>query len=444
MENIRNQSITNSIENSQSESLVRTWSVSALLRAIGSTLEARFNPVIVQGELSGFSRAASGHCYFSLKDIEGQLRCVLFRRAAGLLDFSPADGLKVEIRGNLGLYEPKGELQFIAESMRLAGDGNLYEQFLRLKKVLEIEGLFATERKRPLLPMPRAIGLVTSLAGAALHDVATTLKRLSPHTPVVIYPASVQGTRAVADLCNAMSLAFEHSVDHQLDVLLLVRGGGSVEDLWAFNDEKLVRMIAASPVPVITGIGHETDFTLADFCADRRAATPTAAAQQSTQSLEALQSVLNLIDEKMQKTIERQLQKHNQQIDWKTSRIGQPSSLLERHQGFLTQRQQAMGRLTEKQLQHQNFQLENQKAKFSRASQSLLQSFKSRIEQAQMRMTPLNPDLILQRGFVWVMDAKTSQPVTHARKIKHAQVLKLQFSDGSIEVKSRSSKQSIG
>ena len=182
---------------------------------------------------------------------------------------------------------------------------------------------------------------------------------------------------------------------------------------------------------------------MADFCADRRAATPTAAAQQSTQTLAALQSVLNSTGEKMQKTIERELQKHSQRIDWTTSRIGQPSSILGKHQGFLTQREQAMSRFAEKQLQHQNFQLKNQKANFHRASQSLLQTFKSRTEQAQMRMTPLNPDLILQRGFVWVMDAKTSQPVTHARKIKHSQVLKLQFSDGSVEVKSRSSKQSI-
>ena len=443
MENICNQSKAISLDKTQGESLVRIWSVSTLLRAISSTLEARFNPVLVQGELSGFSRASSGHCYFSLKDSDGQLRCVLFRRAASLLDFSPTDGLKVEIRGNLGLYEPKGDLQFIAESMRLAGDGNLYEQFLRLKKVLENEGLFTTERKRALLSMPRAIGLVTSLAGAALHDVATTFKRLSPHIPVVIYPASVQGTRAVAELCNALSLAFEHFVEHQLDVLLIVRGGGSVEDLSAFNNENLVRMIAASPIPVITGIGHETDFTLADFCADKRAATPTAAAQQSTQSLADLQSVLNSTGVKIQKTIELQVQNHSQRIDWTTSRIGQPSFVLEKNQGLLTQREQAMGRFAEKQIQHQKFQLENKKAKFYRASLSFLRTFKSRIEQAQMRMTPLNPDLILQRGFVWVMDAKTSQPVTHARKIKQSQVLKLQFSDGSVEVKSRSLKQSI-
>ena len=255
---------------------VRVWPVGSLLRAIADSLEARFNPVAVQGEIAGFSRASSGHCYFSLKDEQGQVRCAMFRRAAGLLDFSPSDGQLVELRGRLGVYEPRGELQLVVESMRQAGQGNLFEQFLALKAKLEAEGLFEVDRKRPLPLLPRAIGVVTSLGAAALHDVVSALQRRAPHIPVVIYPASVQGGQAAGELREALLKAYRRE---EVDVLLLVRGGGAMEDLWAFNDEQLARTIVASPVPVVSGVGHETDFTIADFCADVRAPTPTAAAE---------------------------------------------------------------------------------------------------------------------------------------------------------------------
>ena len=261
----------------------RVWPVGSLLRAIADSLEARFNPVAVQGELAGFSRASSGHCYFSLKDGQGQIRCAMFRRAASLLDFSPRDGQLVELRGRLGVYEPRGELQLVVESMRQAGQGTLFEQFLQLKARLEAEGLFDTARKRPLPVMPRAIGVVTSLGAAALHDVVTALQRRAPHIPVVIYPASVQGAQAAGELRGAVLKAGERRSTDQVDVLLLVRGGGAMEDLWAFNDEALARAIVASPMPVVCGVGHETDFTIADFCADVRAPTPTAAAELCAQ-----------------------------------------------------------------------------------------------------------------------------------------------------------------
>lgn len=237
------------------------WPVGSLLRAIADSLEARFNPVAVQGELFGFSRASSGHCYFSLKDEQGQIRCAMFRRAAGLLDFSPRDGQLVELRGRLGVYEPRGELQLVVESMQQAGHGSLFEQFLQRKSMLEAEGLFATARKRPLPLMPRAIGVVTSLGAAALHDVVTALQRRAPHIPVMIYPASVQGAQAAGELRGALLKAAERQATDQVDVLLLVRGGGAMEDLWAFNDELLARAIIAAPMPVVCGVGHETDFS---------------------------------------------------------------------------------------------------------------------------------------------------------------------------------------
>ena len=261
------------------------WSVGALCRAIADTLQARFNPVRVSGEISGFSRAASGHCYFSLKDDAGQLRCAMFRRAAMALDFSPQDGERVEVEARLSVYEPRGDLQLVVEDMRRAGQGHLFEQFLKLKARLEVQGLFDAARKRTLPRMPRAIGLVTSNGAAALNDVVTALERRVPHIPVLLAPASVQGLQAPAELVRALQALYARTGTGAdgtppVDVILLVRGGGSIEDLWAFNDEQLVHTIAQSPVPVVCGVGHETDFTLADFVADLRASTPTAAAKR--------------------------------------------------------------------------------------------------------------------------------------------------------------------
>ena len=256
----------------------RVWSVGALVNAVAALVDQGFPACTVSGEIAGFSRAASGHCYFTLKDANGaaSMRCAMFRRAATLLDFAPAEGQRVELRGRLGVYEPRGELQFIAEGMRAAGAGALYERFLRLRARLEAEGLFDPAAKRPLPRHPRAIGIVTSLAGAALHDVATTLARRSPHVGVVVYPSAVQGVDAPAALCAAIRLAGER---REVDVLVLCRGGGSLEDLWAFNDERVVRAVRAAPMHVVSGVGHETDVTLADLAADLRAPTPTAAAE---------------------------------------------------------------------------------------------------------------------------------------------------------------------
>ena len=231
----------------------------SLCRAVADTLDLRFNPVSVQGEISGFARAASGHCYFSLKDEGGQIRCAMFRRAAGALDFSPRDGEQVQVQGRLGVYEARGDLQLVVESMQRAGQGALYEQFLRLKARLEAEGLFDAERKRPLPEQPRAIGVVTSPGAAAWHGVMTALQRRVPHIPVRLAPAQVQGQGAAATLVQALQQVYawtaeDHPSEPPIDVILLVRGGGSLEDLWCFNDEQLARMLAQSPVPVISGV----------------------------------------------------------------------------------------------------------------------------------------------------------------------------------------------
>ena len=253
----------------------KIWPVGALCRAIADALDARFNPVAVRGEISGFTRASSGHCYFTLKDDSGQIRCAMFRRAASLLSRLPRDGDQVEALGRLGVYEARGELQLVVESLRPVGQGALFEEFLRLKQKLEAEGLFDAARKRPIAPMPRAIGVVTSLSAAAWHDVMTALQRRVPHIPVLLSPAQVQGAEAAPTLVKALKSLY---LQPEVDVILLVRGGGARTDLATFDHELIARTIATLDVPVFTGIGHEIDTSVADVVANRSFKTPTACA----------------------------------------------------------------------------------------------------------------------------------------------------------------------
>src|SRR5712671_747579 len=250
--------------------------VSELLRSVRDTLERRFPLLWVRGELSNLSQAASGHLYFTLKDGTAQVDCVMFRSRAAALDWELREGAQVEARALVTMYEPRGRFQLNVEAMRLAGLGPLYERFLRLKEKLEGEGLFDPAAKRAPPEFPRAIGVVTSLQAAALRDVLTTLARRNRTLPVIVYPVPVQGEGAARRI--AMMLATANS-RAECDVLLLVRGGGSIENLWQFNEEALARAIRASRIPVVVGVGHESDFTIADFAADRRAPTPTAAAE---------------------------------------------------------------------------------------------------------------------------------------------------------------------
>ena len=303
----------------------QAWSVAALVRALADTLFARFGVVTVQGEISGFTRAASGHCYFVLRDETAQLRCVMFRQRAALADFDPRDGQRVEIKAAVGLYEPRGELQLTVESMRPTGQGALLEEFLRLKSRLQAEGLFDAARKRALPAYPRVVGIITSPQAAALHDVLVTLGRRSPQVRVVIYPASVQGVSAPADLLRALQAANSR---REVDVLLLVRGGGAMEDLWAFNDEQLARALAASHLPVVCGVGHETDFTMADFAADVRAATPTAAAELCAPALADLRMATAQLRRALAQAAQRTLARELQRLDRLHLRLPSPERTL--------------------------------------------------------------------------------------------------------------------
>lgn len=417
----------------------RLWQVGALCRAVAGALDAQFNPVSVGGEISGFTRAASGHCYFSLKDDTGQLRCAMFRRAAALLDFAPRDGDRVEVRGRLGVYEARGELQLVVESMRPAGQGTLFEQFLKLKAKLELEGLFDPARKKPLPSLPRSLGIVTSLGAAALHDVVTALQRRVPHMSVTLAPASVQGEGAPRELCQALTSLYAMAQKPAsaeaapLDVILLVRGGGSMEDLWAFNDEELVRTMARSPVPIICGVGHETDFTLADFVADLRAPTPTAAAELVSETTTALLGLADGLGSRLQDAVERFVDRQSQRVDLATSRLGRPSNLAQRQRLVLSSVEQRM--------QHSaRMALHVRKTEIAQLSQELLpvlgrtwQRSQDRTQRAALRLGLLDPSLVLKRGYAW-LTLDNGHTLTSAAQAKPGQHVRASLTDGTVDL----------
>lgn len=308
--------------------------VSQLLRSVRDTLERRFPLMWVRGELSNLSRAPSGHCYFTLKDDGAQVDCVMFRSRFTAVDFELRNGAQVEVRALVSLYEPRGRFQLTVEAVRPAGLGPLYERFMRLKKKLEEEGLFDAAVKRPIPEHPRAIGVLTSLAAAALRDVLTTLARRNPAIPVIVYPAPVQGEGAAARIAAMLAKANARA---ECEVLLLVRGGGSLEDLWAFNEEALARAIRASAIPVVVGVGHESDFTIADFAADRRAPTPTAAAELVSPSRAELAARLAECARGLAREMRRQLQYASQAVDACARRLVHPAQRLRSYEQMLTQ-----------------------------------------------------------------------------------------------------------
>ncbi|WP_462320160.1 exodeoxyribonuclease VII large subunit [Halochromatium sp.] len=279
------------------------YTVSRLNAEVRAVLDGSFPLLWVQGELSNCSQPASGHLYFSLRDAASQVRCAMFRSKRRLLSFQPVNGQQVLIRARIGLYEPRGDYQLIVEQMEPAGDGALRLALEQLKRRLAAEGLFADERKRPLPDYPRQLGLITSASGAAVHDVLTVLGRRFPLLPVLIYPSAVQGTAAAENLIAAIELANRR---RDCDLLILARGGGSLEDLMAFNDEALARVIRASELPIVTGIGHEVDLSIADLAADRRGATPSAAAELVAPDIAQVQRHLQTLTTRLE-TAQRRL-----------------------------------------------------------------------------------------------------------------------------------------
>ena len=409
--------------------MARVWSVGALVLAVADALAARFGSCTVRGELSGFSRAASGHCYFTLKDAQGAqatLRCAMFRRAAGLLDFAPRDGLQVEMRGRVAVYEPRGELQFVVEAMRALGAGSLYEQFLALKAKLDAEGLFAAAHKRELPRYPQRIGVVSSLGAAALHDVLTALARRAPQVEVIVYPSLVQGAEAPAALVAALALAARRA---EVDTLILARGGGSLEDLWAFNDERVVRAVAASPIPVVCGVGHETDITLADFAADLRAPTPTAAAELAAPVRDELRVQLDALAQRARRQMSQRIEREAQRLDQRTLQLSRPTQLLARQAQQLQALDARRRQSVRSALRAAGEAQQRQSQRLRRAHAAALVQSGLQLSALAGRLQALDPQRVLSRGYAWVTDA-AGRAVISARAVEVGQSLVTVWHDG--------------
>ncbi len=415
------------------------WSVSRLNAEVRAVLDGSFPLLWVQGELSNLSQPASGHIYFTLKDEAAQVRCAMFRFKRRLLQFKPANGEQVLIRARVGLFEPRGDYQLIAEHMEPAGEGALRVELDRLKQRLAAEGLFDEGKKRPLPTFPRQVGLITSASGAALHDLLTVLRRRLPLLPVLIYPAQVQGEDAAATLIEALELANRRA---ECDLLILARGGGSLEDLMAFNDEGLARAIRASEIPVVTGIGHEVDFSIADLAADRRGATPSAAAELATpsvehlaQKLQSLQRRLPAAQRRTQEALQRKLdhasrhlrllhpmarlEQLSQKLDGLEARIRATLSVrLARAQASLRSEAGRLLRATPlRYVESEGRSLLALNARLERAGAHLMSDRTERLASIAQRLDALSPLSTLARGYSIVTLAATGQLVRDATTV---------------------------
>lgn len=411
----------------------RVWGVAGLLEAVSQSLAERFSVVVVGGEISGFTRAASGHCYFGLKDADGQpasLRCAMFRRAAAMLDFAPGEGVLVELRGRVAVYEPRGELQFVVEAMRRAGAGTLYEQFLKLRTRLAAEGLFDADAKRALPAHPRRLGVITSAAGAALHDVLTALARRAPQVEVVVYPSPVQGAEAPPALVRALQTANARA---EVDVLLLVRGGGSLEDLWAFNDERVVRAVASSALPVVCGVGHETDVTLCDLAADLRAPTPTAAAELAAPSREGLLQQLAGLERSLALRTDHRLQTLAQRLDRLALRLSRPSDTLARQRRLLELLAQRAAAAPRRRVEMQTQRLAHLEQRHARAHRDILARQRTRLEALEARLQALDPQHVLARGYAWLDDGQGGA-ITSVQALQPGREVRAVLADGAADM----------
>ena len=383
-------------------------SVGDLNRAIASSLEERFDSVWVSGEISNFKAYDSGHWYFSLKDEEGQIRCVMFRGRNSQVGFMPQSGDLVEVSANLGLYVPRGDIQLTVQSLRRAGMGGLYEAFLRLKAKLANEGLFDAERKRDIPSHPRSIGIITSPQAAALKDVLSTLARRAPHIPIVIYPTLVQGPDAPAGIMAALKAAEK---EHAVDLLLLVRGGGSIEDLWAFNDEQLAYAIAQSPIPVVSGVGHEPDVTIADFVADLRAPTPTGAAELAAPRKDQLLQELAAIEQALLQRATQRIEREAQTLDQLALRLNHALPNPDRMREQITNWQQRLN-------QAWNVRVDNLKRNQSHFA-------------AQLEM--LNPQRTLERGYAVILNNQ-KQAARHPKQLNTDTSFEIRLAEGQVQV----------
>ena len=427
-------------------------SVSALNRLARETLERRFPLLWVCGEISNLTRAASGHLYFTLKDANAQVRCTMWRNRAQLLPFRPENGMHVEARALPTLYEPRGDFQLGVEALRAAGQGNLFEAFLRLKDRLAAEGLFDEAAKRALPLYPRRLGVVTSPAAAAWQDVLAALRRRAPQLEIVLYPAPVQGEGAGERLAAAVRTASQRAATDGIDLVLLVRGGGSIEDLWAFNDEALARAIRASTIPVVSGVGHETDFTIADFAADLRAATPTGAAELASAGYHAARQEVAVLAQSVSAAMRHRLLTLEQRTDRVAMRLLHPRDRLRQARAQQEQlsarmqlamarrleRSRAMQSVMEARLHAQRPDLAAQQERCVRAAARLLQARERIFARQEERLATLAthlqhlaPQAVLERGY-GIARAADGRILRDATRVDSGEAISVQLAIGRL------------
>ena len=426
--------------------------ISELNRRARALLENSFSPLWVSGEISNLTQHASGHWYFSLKDEKAQVRCVMFRHRNQYLDFAPKEGMQVEARVLVSLYEARGDFQLNVETMRPGGLGALYAAFAKLKAKLEAEGLFDPARKRELPAFPRQIGIITSPHAAALRDVLTTLKRRMPAIPVVLYPTPVQGKGASLQIVQAIKTA---GTRNECDVLILCRGGGSIEDLWEFNEEIVARAMVESPLPIVCGVGHETDFTVADFAADRRAPTPTAAAELASPNRADLAQRLEAIAHRMARHITRTLETRMQHLDHLSKRLVHPGERIKHQRAQLEHLTQRLQRALQHGLETQGWKVKQLTDRLANAQPHLalfaqrrahlatrltlvmdnrLAFANQEIARLSASLSHLNPQSILERGYNIARDAH-GRIVQNSSAIEVGSEVDLTFAVGTAKTK---------
>lgn len=428
------------------------FTVSQLNRTTSQLFAEYFMTVCVEGELSNLSIPSSGHLYFTLKDANAQIRCAMFRHQQRSLRFKPENGKQVIVTAQVSLYEPRGDYQLIIEAIQLAGEGNLQKAFDALKSKLSAEGLFDRVHKQPLPVLPRAIGVITSATGAALHDILTVLKRRFAAISVIIYPIAVQGEVAKYDIVKAIAIANQRA---ECDVLIIGRGGGSLEDLWAFNEEIVARAIFASDIPIISAVGHETDVTIADFVADFRAPTPSAAAEYASPDYTHWLSRFVQLEQRLQSALQRKLSQHQQTVDWFSKRIAQQSieQKLARNKQCLLVLERRLTQVMNTLLQHHKHQLVIKNAQLWQhnpvvsvqtyqhrliylhnrlllATEQQLQHRKQRLAIASQTLHAVSPLATLNRGYTLTIEPNSGQIIRSTAQLKVGDVLETRLAQG--------------
>ncbi|UJP00594.1 MAG: exodeoxyribonuclease VII large subunit [Nitrosomonas sp.] len=428
----------------------KVLTVSELNSSTKLFLEQNIPLLWIRGEISNLKCYQSGHWYFSLKDSSAQIRCVLFSHRNQYIDWQPKDGMQVEVLGLVTLYEPRGDFQLNVETMRRAGLGELFEAFEQLKARLEKAGLFDPVKKKPLPAFPKHIGIVTSPDTAALRDVLTTLRRRMPFLPVIIYPVPVQGKTAANTIADAIAIANRRA---ECDVLILCRGGGSIEDLWAFNEETVALAIAASNIPVISGVGHETDFTIADFVADIRAPTPTAAAELASRDHKELSQRLNALHQRMYRITLHRIENAMQRADMLSHRLIHPGDRIKQQSIHLQHLQDRFSTTWARQVEKKQWKLfefnqrllaaspditdmeKRQKeliARFRTAYTRYLETLVIKLHHIHAQLCHLNPQSVLERGYSITYTANNSI-VRDSKQVHYGDRIQVKFAHGTCE-----------